>query len=325
MKILITGATGFLGSYLCRKFIQEQYEVTILRRAGSNLALIDGLDLTQIVGDITDIQAVNAAVETQGAVVHAAARGGSGPEAIFSEVNVQGTQNVLAACKKQEVKRLLHVSSVAAVGIPADRDHPADETFPYDIEQCSSHYQASKKRAEEAVLNTQITGFDVVVVNPSWIFGPAGKIFRGSELMEKIQLGRITPYYLGGINAVHVEDVADGILSALKRGRTGERYILSGENISFKRIAELSPKGSDSERIFVPIPYVVSGLAAMTFEMIGKLTGRRPRLTWQEHLYLNRFHYYDSGKARAELEFDSRSFRKIVESYFEFKRLQSAR
>lgn len=315
MRALVTGATGFLGSHLCRRLIDEGYNITILRRLTSDLTILKGLNLNHAVGDITDGKVVDRAVKGQDMVIHAAAQVGRCLGDIQTRVNVEGTQNVVRACKKYNVKRLLHVSSIATIGIPSDPDHPADETFPFNFEKIDLNYNISKRRAEEEVRKESFDGLDTVIVNPGWIFGPFGNSFRGGELIDKVRRGRIVTYFLGGVNVVHVEDVVNGILSALKLGRNGERYILGGENVSFRQIAEVTAEYLGLRRIFIPIPSIITGLAAILLEPIGKLTGRHPPLTYDDHYYVNHFHFYDSGKAKKELGYDPRPFKEIVKEY----------
>ena len=277
-----------------------------------------------MVGDITDSVAVDRAVREQDMVIHAAAQiGQHSNRELQTRVNVNGTQNVVAACIKYRIKRLLHVSSIATIGVSVYPDHPADETFPFDFKRLDTSYHTSKRRAEEEVMKGVSNGLDAVIVNPGWIFGPFGNSFQGSEFVEKVRRSRIIPCFRGGICAVHVSDVIDGILSALKQGRNGERYILGGENISFHRIAELSAECLGLKRIFIPVPSFVTGMMAKIFEMINKFTGKRPYLTFDEHRYVNRYHYYDSSKAMRELQYKYLSFKKIVEEYIEYKRIKN--
>lgn len=144
---------------------------------------------------------------------------------------------------------------------------------------------------------------------------PLKLVFDEREVIEKVRRSIVVPYFLGGVDVVHVDDAVDGIGSTLRQGRNGERYILGGENVPFRRIVEMSAECLGLRRILVSIPYLVSGLGTMTLEPIGKLTGRRPRLTYDEHHYVNRFHFYDSGKAKKDLGYNPRSFKTIVEDY----------
>ncbi len=317
MKILITGATGFLGSHLCHRFVRDGHEVTIFRRSTSNVAPLKGLDLNHVIGDIADAEAVNRAVKGQDMVVHTAAHlayWGHQRE-VQTRVNVEGAHNVVRSCKRFGVKRLLHVSSISAIGIPYDADCPADETFSFNLGQSNLNYHLSKHLAEKEVLKETYDGLDAVIVNPGWIFGPFGSSFRGGDIIDKVRRSRVVPYFRSGICAVHVDDVVEGILNALRQGRKGERYILGGENVSFRRVIEIAAERLGLQRMPVPVPSFVTGLAATMLEPIGKLTGRRPYITYDTHYCANRFHFYDSSKSRRELGYNPRSFVEIVDDY----------
>src|SRR3990167_2265991 len=210
MNVLVTGATGFLGSHLCPRLINEGYNVTILRRSSSDTTYLKGLNLNHMVGDITDSVAVDRSVREQDMVIHAAAQiGQHSNRELQTRVNVNGTQNVVAACIKYRIKRLLHVSSIATIGVSVYPDHPADETFPFDFKRLDTSYHTSKRRAEEEVMKGVSNGLDAVIVNPGWIFGPFGNSFQGSEFVEKVRRSRIITCFRGGICAVHVSDVID--------------------------------------------------------------------------------------------------------------------
>lgn len=320
MNALVTGATGFLGSWLCRRLAKDGYNLTILCRETSKTEALDGLKFTKIIGDVTDAESVLKAVEGNEIVFHAAANGtywGRQKE-IQNTTNIQGTKNVVEACRQKKVKKLVHVSSIAAIGIPENAEHPADENFRFNLENSPFNYHISKKRAEGIVLNAVENGLDAVIVNPSSIWGQFGKNYRLEEFAQKVKQTRIIPYFTGGICPVHVEDVVEGMLLAAAKGKIGERYILSGENLTFKEIAEMIAEKQDLQRTFVPVPKVVSWLAAASLESVALITKRRPRITFVTHYVASRFHYYNSNKARKELGFTPRDFQAILNECLSF-------
>jgi dihydroflavonol-4-reductase len=271
------------------------------------------------VGDVTDPGSLDAAIKGQEVVVHAAADvayGGGAPNH-QATVNVEGTRNVVLACRRHRVKRLVHVSSVAAIGILDRPGPPADETFSWNLENSRLSYHRSKRRAEVEVLEGVRAGLDAVIVNPGSICGPFAGGFRGRELIEGVVRRRIVPYFLGGRNVVHVSDVVDGILGAVERGGTGERYILGGENLTYCRIAELVAGRLGLRRVLVPVPSLVTGLAATILEPVGRLTGTRPRITFDIHYCAGRFAFYNSAKAHGQFKFSPRPFTDIVREYVE--------
>lgn len=314
MRVLITGATGFLGSHLCRRMVSQGHDVRILYRAASELSVLDGLPLEKAVGDIADAESMRTAVRDREWVVHAAADLSYwGPqEATLMRVNVEGTRHVAQACLAEGVQRLLFVSSVAAIGIPTDKGRPADEDFPSNLKGLRLPYALSKKRGEEAIAEEIARGLDAVTVNPALIVGLYGDDYRGAEMMRKVRHRSIVPYFSGGICIVHVEDVVAGILAALEKGRTGHRYILGGENVTYKRIVQRTAEVMGLERRFVPVPPIVTGILAIAQAPVGWLRRHPPRFTRELHYLANRHRFYDSTKARESLGYRPRDFNAIL-------------
>lgn len=324
MDILVTGGTGFVGAHLCRRLLEKGYRVTVFHRPSSDLSVLHDLRINCVIGDLTDGPSIRHAVRGHEAVIHAAADLGQWPrrKSATDVVNVIGTQGVIAGCREAGVRRLVHLSSVAAIGLSPNPGLPANETCPFNLERSGLRYQISKKQAEDEVLRAASDGLDAVVVNPSTICGTHGPTYRGSEVFVRVLGSRIVPCYIGGRNVVHVDDVVDGILSALRKGRAGERYILGGENLTYRQMAEIAATTFGlTGRIFVPLPPLVTGAAALAFEASGVVTGRPPKIDREAHYYGRRFLYYDSSKAAAELDYGPRSYRAIVE---DFKRFRSA-
>lgn len=314
MKILVTGATGFLGSHLCRTLIKKGYRVTALRRAASDVSSLAGLDLDFATGDVTDPASLDGAVKDHEAVIHAA-----GHLAYWSrlrneqnQINIEGTRNIIDACRRLGARRLLFVSSVAAIGIPAKGEPPADETFPFNLERSPLNYPISKKRAEELVIAGNSEGLETVIVNPGALFGEWGRYFRGSEWVDKIRQRKVAFYFTGGRNLAHVDDVVEGIVSALERGRNGERYILGGENLTHYESARLVAARLKRKVLLLPVPPFVTGSLAL-LDPLFSASGRRPPVTREIHYTASRFQYYDSSKAKRELDYRFRPFADIIE------------
>ena len=317
MRVLVTGGTGFLGSHICARLLEEGHELTVLRRANSNLSDPKGRAVRYVVGDITDAESVAEAVGSQEIVIHAAALVGYASAKAHEAVNEGGTRNVVTACRRLGVGRLVHISSVAAVGIPEHRHRPADEAFVFNLEGSALGYHISKRRAEQVVARAVAEGLDAVIVNPSSIKGPHGRCFRGGELPDGVRRRPVVPCFSGGTNVVHVEDVVNGVLAALRRGRAGERYILGGENLTWREMAGMAADLLGVRRVLVPVPSVVTGAAAWAGRAIEPLTGHRPRFTYDVHFCANRFLFYDSRKAAKDLGSKPRPYGKIVRQYLD--------
>lgn len=314
-RVLVTGATGFIGSHLCRALLGGGARVTALRRQRSSRHALEGLAVEEAEGDVTDAAALAAAVAGHDAVIHAAALTGlREPDPAAQErVNVGGTAAVAAACLRHGA-RLVHVSSVAAIGIP-EGPHPADESFGFNVPPGRFPYHHSKHRAEGAVREALARGLDAVIVNPAWVLGRFGDSYRGRELLGRVRGRRLVPCFRGGVCVVHVDDVVDGILRALAHGKTGERYILGGENLTWRTLLGTVARELGAAPLLLTLPPAVTWPLAALGEGLGTLAGRRAPLTREMHQYVQRFHYYDSGRAARDLGFEARPWARIVADY----------
>ncbi len=320
MKALVTGGTGFLGSHLCRRLVAEGWDVAVLCRASSNAEPLKNLPVTKIVGDLTVPDDTDKAVKGRDAVFHAAAHlsyWGKQKE-IQQAINVAGTRNVAEACLRRGVGRLVHVSSVAAVGIPGYGESPANEDFCFNLADLPLNYHNSKKQAEDVVLNAVGRGLNAVIANPASIWGPHGHGYRGSEIVRKVRQSRYVPYFTGGICVVHVDDVVDGLVRAFTRGKTGERYILGSENARLKEIARRAAEKQGMNVRLIPVPSLITFASALTFEALALFTKSKPRVTFTTHRCAGRLHFYDSGKSRQELGYSPRGLDQILDECIAF-------
>jgi dihydroflavonol-4-reductase len=320
MKVLVTGATGFLGSHLCRRLGAEGHSITVLRRASSNADALGNLPLRYEIGEITDTECVNRATKGQDVVIHAAAcmQRKSNSRDIFYAVNVAGTRNVVQACIQYQVRRLLHVSSVAAIGIPDKPLEPATEDFRFNLDHSGLHYHISKHHAEAAVAEGISQGLDAVIVNPTGLSGPSGRLFRGSETIRNVRAARILRYPSGGVCVVHVEDVVEGLMAALGRGLSGNRYILGAENLSFLQMLERTATTLGLKRIYIPIPAAATKAIAVVAEWWSTVGRDGFSPSYAKYYCASRFSYYDSTKARLTLGFRPRSFDAILEESMQY-------
>jgi dihydroflavonol-4-reductase len=243
------------------------------------------LRIEKLFGDITDVASVRRAVHGQEWVIHAAANLNffNRDQIGQMKVNVDGTRYVAQACREEGIKRLLHVSSVAAIGIPTDPAHPADEDFQFNLQHSGLTYHLSKWRAEKAVLAEVEQGLDAIIVNPSSIFGQHMTNYRLADMLKKVRQTWVVPYFTGGLCVVHVRDVVEGILGAMEEGKVGHRYILGGENLTFQDLVERVAKAAGLRRRFVPVPPAATRLAAMLLEPLGRLLNLQPRITYATH------------------------------------------
>jgi dihydroflavonol-4-reductase len=310
LTTLVTGATGFVGSAVLRAVVRRGEPVRALVRPSSDLRLLEGLPVEIATGDLGDPASCRAALAGCDALFHVAAdyRLWVPRPAAMYRTNVTGTRDLLLAAAEAGVKRIVYTSSVATLGLRADR-RPADETTPATLADMIGHYKRSKFLAEQAVRELIAeAGLPVVIVNPSAPVGPADArpTPTGRVLLEAAR-GRIPAYVDTGLNLVHVDDVAEGHLLALDRGRVGERYILGGENLPLGEMLALIAHlvGRKPPRLRLPAGAVLP--AAFATEAIARLgIGGEPLLTADGVRMARKPMYFTSAKAERELGYRSR-------------------
>lgn len=296
---LVTGATGFVGSVLVRQLLAEGEPVRILRRSSSPLDLLgpDADRVEHAIGDVTDADAVWEATRGATRVYHVAAAVAFGrrARARLAAVNVEGTANVVNAALDAGVERLAHTSSIAALGRPEKPGGPIDETAAWTGARLNTAYAASKRAAEREVLRGVGEGLDAVIVNPALVFGPGRPGGNTMALAERVAAGRVPLAPPGGTAVVDVEDVAAGLRAAMRRGATGERYVLAAENRSWTEIltALADAFGVAPPRGVLPPPLLLAaGAAAEAWAALTRsdagLTRETARTSTHTHRYSNR-------------------------------------
>lgn len=319
-KILVTGATGFLGSRLVRQLVESGQHVKILARAGSSMRGLEGLPADQIevsIGDITIEHTVYRALVGCSRLYHVAANykmWDREPSRIL-DAAVVGTEATLSAARRRGLEKIVVTSSVAAVGATREAA-PMDETFHFNRED-SETYIVAKWRAEQIALAEAKKGLPVVVVNPTGIYGPGDwkPTPSGDAILKyldwKFPFG--FPCTDGGINVVDVDDVARGHILAMEKGRIGERYILGGENLTFEQFFTTL---SDITGLVGPGRKSSEGQAMLLgrlMERWARITGGDPALTYKlARDFACHYAWVSSAKAETELGYKARSARQAL-------------
>ncbi len=303
MKALVTGATGFVGAAVVRALLGSRWEVRAFARPGSDRRNLSGLEIDIAAGDLADPGSLEAALSGCHALFHVAADyrlGALDPEQLY-RTNVEGTRNVLRACGRLGVERIVYTSSVATVGIPSDGS-PGEETTPVGLNDMIGHYKRSKFLAERVVMEAASGGAPVVIVNPSTPIGPRDiKPTPTGQLVLDAAAGRMPAYVDTGLNVVHVDDVAAGHLLALEKGRPGERYILGGEDMTLRDILGSIAQivGAAPPRVRLPRAVVLP--IAYAAEAVARVTGRPGRITVEGVRMAKKRMFFSSAKAQREL------------------------
>jgi dihydroflavonol-4-reductase len=304
MKAFVTGATGFLGSHVARVLAAEGGELRVLVRPTSNLKNLEGLNAETAAGDLRDPASIDKAMSGCDTVFHVAADyrlWARDPEEMYRS-NVEGTRAILEAARKNGVRRVVYTSSVATMGFTRN-GNPADEDSPVTLPNMIGHYKRSKFMAEQIALETGRSGMHVVVVNPTTPVGeqdikptPTGRIILDF-------LKRKFPAYVDtGLNLVDVTECARGHVAALERGKSGERYILGGENLTLKQILDKLGAITGLPSPTVKLPYFFAFAAAVVDETItGRILHREPRATIDAVRMGRKKMFASSAKAEHEL------------------------
>jgi dihydroflavonol-4-reductase len=304
MKAFVTGATGFVGSHVARALAEQGAELRLLVRAGSDTQNIEGMNAERVVGDLRDPASIERAVAGCDTVFHVAADYRlwvRDPEQMY-QANVEGTKSILEAARKSRVRRVIHTSSVATMGFTSN-GHLADEDSPVKLESMIGPYKRSKYMAEQLALKAGASGMDVIVVNPTTPVGeqdirptPTGRIVV--DFLKK----KFPAYVDTGLNLVDVRECARGHLTALEKGRSGERYILGGENLTLKQILDKLAAITGLPSPKVRVPYVMALATGVVDEMVtGRLLGKEPRATIDAVRMGRKKMFVSSAKAEREL------------------------
>jgi dihydroflavonol-4-reductase len=314
--VLVTGATGCIGSNLVLELARRGHEVRILCRPSSDLDILDSLPVQRFTGDICDSALLRAATRGCTTVYHAAAlvTFARSAEKEQIRVNVLGTREVVRACLESGVATLVHTSSVTSIGYPP-AGTLADEGTP--LQQASPRgYKLSKVLAEDEVRDGIAQGLRAVIVNPSVVIGERDSRFHGGQLVRDSKRGRILFWVEGGMNVVYVGDVVKGMRLAAERGRTGERYILGGENLTHEEIFRRTAAIVGSRQPIAKLPLGFLKGVGVAAESLARLTGTKPLMTADLASAAGRFNWYSSVKAERELGYSMTSFDEAVSAAY---------
>ncbi len=324
---LLTGATGFVGSAVARALIARGHRLRVLVRAASDRRNLAGLDCEEVIGDLADSASLARAVAGCRFLVHVAAdyRIWVPDPAAMLLANVAGTEALMRAAAAAGVERIVYCSSVAALGLTGDGS-PADEMTPVAPAAIVGVYKRSKYEAEQAVRRMVRTeGLQAVIVNPAAPIGPRDiKPTPTGRMIADAAAGRMPAYIETGLCVVHVDDVAEGHVLALERGRIGEGYILGGENLTLGALLGLVAEVTGRRAPKVKLPIAALWPVALACEGLARVAGIEPLVT-RDHLRMARkLMFFSSAKAIAELGFRPRPARDAVADAVAWFRGQAA-
>jgi nucleoside-diphosphate-sugar epimerase len=317
MKVFVSGATGFIGIQLVKRLLHEGASVHALYRSESKADLIRLPNVQLFKGDILDKASLHLAMKGCEEAYHAAAFAGvwARDPALVFRLNVDGALNVIEAAGKQGVRRVVVTSTAGILG-PSENgavheSSPAPESFFTD-------YEASKFKLEQLLLGRTAVDPEVVIVNPTRVYGPG-------YLSESNGVSKMIKQYIAGSwrlipgdgnssgNYVFVEDVVSGHLLAMKKGKPGERYVLGGENISYNQLFRHTSAASGVHKRLFKIPLIIMLTTAALMQGISKISGRPPLIVPNLVRKFNHNWIVSSEKAIRELGYEARSAQEGIE------------
>ena len=328
MKVLVTGGTGFVGSAVVRALLTRNLSVRALVRPGSDRSNLHALPVEIAVGDLCDGASLERAVRGCRAIFHVAADyrlWTRDPNRMY-RTNVEGTETLLRLALAAGVERFIYTSSVATLGAdPAGA--VTDETTPVDLDDMVGHYHRSKFLAEQKVRAVAAAGARIVIVHPSMPLGPRDlKPTPTGRAVANAVSGKIPAYVDTGLNIVHVDDVAEGHVLALERGRPGENYILGGENMTLRRLLSLIAEARGRRPRFIRLPHLAVVPVAYAAEAWAVLTGGEPLPSREEVQMARRYMYFSSARAIERLGYRPRpAFEAVHEAVAWFTRQEPMR
>jgi dihydroflavonol-4-reductase len=306
--VLLTGASGFVGSAVLRALLRDGFRVRALVRPNSRYQDLAARDVQFVQGDLKDATSLGPTCDGCRYLIHVAADyrlslwNGAG---VFA-TNVAGTRNLMEEAMRAGMERIIYTSSVAT--LDCRHGDPADEALSMPVQHAVGAYKRSKIMAEELVRDmVRNRGLPAIIVNPSTPVGPRdAKPTPTGKIIVAAASGRIPAYVDTGLNIVHVDDVASGHLAALRRGVIGERYILGGENLTFSQILTEIAASVGRRAPKYRMPWYAALPAAATGELQALLTGKEPLATWAGVQLSRHRMFFTSAKAERELGYCAR-------------------
>jgi dihydroflavonol-4-reductase len=304
MKILLTGADGFLGTNITYELLNRGYEVRALIQPGRPTQLLDGLNIERISADILNPGEVTEAARGCDALIHAAANTSVWParSEIVRKVNIIGTSNVVEAALKAGITRMVYIGTANTFGFGTKED-PGYEGKPYSASRYKVDYLDSKYEAHLLIMDAIKNRYlPCVIVNPTFMFGPYDSKPSSGAMILGVFQGKVPGYTLGGRNFIKVKDAATGVVNALTKGKVGECYILGNINLTYKEIFEKIAKVTGARAPKLPMPTWIVLLFGLMNSAIARMTGKAPAVSYEMARISNDKHFFTAAKAVKHLD-----------------------
>ncbi len=314
MNVLVTGATGFLGANLVHHLVARGDQVRVLKRPKTPPTLLQGLPVEIVEGDVSDFDSLLRACRGVEGVYHVAGLVSywrPKRHRLF-RVNIDGPRNVVEAAARSGVRRVVHTSSIAAIGFRAD-GQPSDEDTAFNWEHLDVGYPISKWLGEQEALKGIEKGVEVVVVNPALIFGPRDIRWNAGRMFKLVAERRTIRIPQGSTTTCDVDDVCAGHIAAMERGQSGRRYILGGERLGYAALFEMVADAMGRKADIRRVPFWVAYAASFGADLVSRLNGKEPPITPELMRVARHSRHYSSQRAIRELSYPQTPLRRTLE------------
>ena len=313
MKILITGATGFLGHHLIKQLIDKGYrDIRVFVEKNADMSLVSEYDLKIIEGDIRNKNEVDRAIEGIDIAYHLVGMISYWDKLndLQYDINVNGTKHVVDSCLKYNISKLIYVSSNVTIGYK--ENGIADETIEYNLDKFNINYAHTKKLAEQYVYDGHKKGLNSVILCPASMYGD-GDIRRiHSDMLFKFSFPLEKIYFDGGIAVVDVRNVADVLVQSIEKGKSGERYVLSAENLTFREIRKTIARELNLEEPKIYISKYLMFFFSYIFVLISFITKKKPKLTPNMVKFFTINFYFSNKKSKEEFNIEYIPFKDSI-------------
>ena len=304
MKVLLTGADGFLGSHVIRNLLERGYDVRAFLQKNRDHATIEGLSYEPFYGDLLNDADIANALAGCDIAIHTAAITDIWPDRnpIIWKINYDVVKKFAAAVKTHHIKRFIYVGTANSFGF-GPKTAPGDETTPYGAAHYGLDYMDAKKAAQDFLLDeANQNDLPVIIINPTFMIGEYDTKPGSGEMVLSIMQKKVPSYANGGRCVVYVNDVAVAIVNAIEKGRCGQCYITGGTNLSYKEFFGIiaAQAGVNPPRLNLPYPFLL--LMSNLLEFIGRLTKKKPLVSTAMVKIAQDGNYYSSQKAIRELD-----------------------
>ncbi|MGY8748749.1 MAG: NAD-dependent epimerase/dehydratase family protein [Pirellulales bacterium] len=321
MRILLTGATGFLGNNIARSLVEQGHSIVVTLRHSSNRRTLDGIPHESVNLDFEAPGDLSIAFENVDAVIHSAAliQIGWSKLALSRKINVEATARIAEMARRRNI-RMVHISTIDALGMTTESEFGTETHLNPPKPGCS--YVVSKREAETAVILEVANGLDAVIVNPGFMIGPYDWRPSSGEVMLTLKKQFMPFAPAGGCCVADVRDVADGVISALEHGNTGERYILGGINMSYFDLFQQMAAVMQCRSPKLKLPNWLASVVGKSGDLVGKIRGKEPSINSAATEMGQLFHYCDSEKAKQELGYRIGSVQDGLQDAWDWFRLK---